>query len=361
MFRLFFYTIQNMVRDMTRIIVIMLMLVIPDISGANEGAIDINKPIELIGVNCNVLNLAREQNRIVGKQMARWQAGEISQAELTRTTNKSVEVNNGMAADMAATCVKMILHRESLMENPTIPLPPVNMQLVEELESVWHSYVDAIGAGNAAKLKEAMSSAFYAEVKNNYASAKIELNEQHIKNMWVPELGKFSFSQLFHNGPTSGLLYSAVSSDDPDEVELMFIKFVQENAVWRIGAMVISHQQKLEAGGSPNVFTPESLSDSKFLIDGIVPQAQQLVSISADSRTGWLDIRSFAYSTTVSVNKGEPVIVENAQSAKRIILEAGNNEIEIVFAPLENLEPNNGMVPQVSILMRNKEGVMEHV
>lgn len=205
------------------------------------------------------------------------------------------------------------------------------------LEGAYKKYIAACNSGSANALKETMSSFQYGTITNNLASAKRELTPELIKSIAedAADIFKMKFVSLFQNGPTAGLLYVQDSQErdasNKPRVTFTFIKFVNENALWKVDGMMDAGYPKYQKDGTETQFNMDDLPPS-LAIDGKVLKAPEPIPVSYGS--GFLDVFCYGYKTTVTIN-GIEQVVDGVGSSSMIIkggLRKGQNDVKITFS-----------------------------
>lgn len=219
------------------------------------------------------------------------------------------------------------------------------------LEETYKKYIAACKSGKATALQETMSSFQYGTLKNNLANVKRDLTPELIKSMAedVPDISKMRFVKVLENGPTAGLLYVRDSQErdasNKPRVTFAFIKFVNENAVWKVDGMMDAGYPKYMKDGTETQFNMGDLPAS-LAIDGKVPRPPEPIPVSY--ATGFLDIFSYGYRATVSIN-GVEQAVDAVGSTSMLIkggLRKGENSIKIAFVKAGE---ESSSAPSVSI------------
>jgi hypothetical protein len=227
------------------------------------------------------------------------------------------------------------------------------------LEQAYKKHIAACKSGIPTALQETMSSFQYGTMTNNLANAKRELTPKLIKSMGedLPDIFKMRFVKMVENGPTAGLLYVQDSKErdasNKPRVTFLFIKFVNENSVWKVDGMMDVGAPKYQNDGKGTEFIMDDLPP--FLaINGKVLKAPE--AIPASYAAGFLDIFSYGYKATVTIN-GVEQVADAAGSSSRVIkggLRKGQNSIKMVFSK-QGEESSSGPSVTVRRVLTDRE------
>jgi hypothetical protein len=204
------------------------------------------------------------------------------------------------------------------------------------LEQTWNGYLKACKSGKESELAKTMSSFRLGTMKKNLANAKRSLTPDLIKSIAedAPDISMVKFVKLMENGPTAGLIYVKDSKEkdasNKPRVTFIFIKFVQENAVWKVDGEMNIDSPKFQKNGKESEFNISELPPTHE-IDGKVRKSPEQVSVPDIS--GLLDVSSYGYRTEVTLNEVEQKATLNKSYSGLIEkgLRKGKNSVVIRF------------------------------
>lgn len=227
------------------------------------------------------------------------------------------------------------------------------------LEKSWYAYLDSHKTAKESELKKTMSSYSLATMKNGLASAKFSLTPDFIRSMGehIPDIKSYDFVKVLQNGPTAGLVYEKDSEykdgEGKDQIQFIFIKFVKEDAIWKVDGVMITNKPKFQENGDKAEFSASDISDD-FQIDGIVLNAPDPISIPYSS--AYIHVLSLGHNTHVILNGISQEETINTSSSGTLIggLKKGTNNISII---IKSTEQESTLDPKVKILriLDNKE------
>jgi hypothetical protein len=231
------------------------------------------------------------------------------------------------------------------------------------LEQAWNSYLKACKSGKESELEKTISSFRLGTMKNNLASAQRSLTPDLIKSIAedVPDIATAKFLKLMENGPTAGLVYVKDSEDkdasNKPRVTFMFIKFVQENDVWKVDGEMNMGSPKFQKNGKESEFNPSDLPPP-LEIDGKVPKSPEQAPVPDIS--GLLDVSSHGYKTEITINEVEQEATQNKSYSGLLEkgLRKGKNSIVIRFTKTDK---ETAFKPGVTIRSVTNDGKSKEV
>ena len=177
-----------------------------------------------------------------------------------------------------------------------------------------------------------------------------------------PETATLRFVKIDVNGATGQLVYFGKvdmglldSADIPEN--LLILKFIREGTAWKFDttrlvnlASVPDVRATLKNGGS-SAF----LSDPEFAPDGIVPPTP--LPCPVPDRVGVLQVSSFGYETSASVNQFAVATVENNSEEHLIIggLRDGENPLQLTVKQLPIPEGAERMLEISALVITGSE------
>jgi hypothetical protein len=217
------------------------------------------------------------------------------------------------------------------------------------LEKIWSGHIAAYESGNISAIKDTMSSFAFGSMMNNLRDAGQELTpelfQQFAKN--APDISQMKFIKIIENGPTAGLLYSKDTEFYKGSKiyrTFAFIKFVKENAVWKVHFVFTYGCDKMRADGKECTF-PFADLPPEAAIDGRVPEAPP--ESSGPYARGYVDVSTGGFKTSVVINGVQQY--SGVKGISRLItggLRKGTNTVMIVFAKNDKKSP---LEPSVTI------------
>ena len=219
------------------------------------------------------------------------------------------------------------------------------------LEKSWYDYLAAIKSGKKSELEKSMSSYRFRTMENNLVSANRSFTPEIIQSIAAnaPDISKAEFESLLENGPTAGLVYVKDSdekdSDGKPRVDFIFIKFVEEDEVWKVDGFMQIGGPKLQDDGSRTKFNDDDLP-ATYKIEGKVLQTPE--PITAPEVTAMLDIFASGYKIQVIINGTEQANVLNTNYSGLIKggIKKNNNKISI---SISQIEKNNPFKPSITV------------
>jgi hypothetical protein len=209
------------------------------------------------------------------------------------------------------------------------------------LEQAWDSYLKACKSGKEPELEKTMSSFRLGAMKNNLANAKRSLTPDLIRSIVedAPDISTAKFVKLMESGPTAGLVYVKDSEEkdasNKPRVTFVFIKFVQENEVWKVDGEMNIDSPKFQKNGKESEFNPSDLPPT-YEIDGKVRKSPGQAPVPDIS--GLLDVSSYGYKTEVTINEVEQRATLNKSYSGLIEkgLRKGKNSVVIRFTKTDD-------------------------
>ena len=231
------------------------------------------------------------------------------------------------------------------------------------LESAFELFLEACRSGEESALKQSLCTFRYVSIKNNLANMKQSLTPEIMKEISTdyPEISNSTFIKTLSKGPTAALLYSRESEDrdasDKPQIEFIFLRFVKEESAWKFDTGILMGDVKYQEDGSLTEFDETDLP-RELAIDGRIPTTPELISV-AEIR-GFLDVDSYGYKTTVTMNKTQQAMIEDGSKSSVIRggVRSGSNSIQIVIEKIEKETPTR---PRITVSIRTESGAVKEV
>lgn len=231
------------------------------------------------------------------------------------------------------------------------------------LESAFELFLKACRSGEESALKQSLCVFRYVSIKNNLANMKRSLTPEIIQEMPTdyPEISNLTFLKVLSKGPTAALLYARESEErdasNKPRIEFIFLRFVREESVWKFDKGMLIEDVKYQEDGSLTEFDETDLQ-RELAIDGKISRTPELISIA--EIIGFLDVDSYGYKTTVTMNKAQRMMIEDGSKSSVIRggVQSGNNSIEIVIEKIEKGSPTK---PRITVSIKTGSGTVKEV